>query len=182
MPSPSHSSGSGGLAHIAIPPSGATPRANLWIAVGGPAVNVILLIVGLVLFGLPDHEAMDAIALEGTSTFAGWIGVAMCVNVGILAFNLLPIFPMDGGRIFTSVMEICYGRIKGTWIGLGVTAASLLVVLPLFAYYGLLQGMVALAIVACLGVPEFISLLKKPSGTQSSDVLAAEEARQKILR
>src|SRR6478672_3182231 len=87
----------GGVARLEKMPT--RPRDELLIALAGPAVNVVL---ALVLFG--------ALAVGGISTrfetdllerniFArlAW------VNVGLAVFNLLPAFPMDGGRVLRAM-------------------------------------------------------------------------------
>jgi Zn-dependent protease len=86
----------GGLAALEGEPE--SPRAEALIALAGPAVNMALavLAVPLVFFGLP-----------GATTFLG-------LNLVLGIFNLLPAFPMDGGRVLRAWWTRKHGRTNAT--------------------------------------------------------------------
>jgi Zn-dependent protease len=85
-----------------------SPRSEFEVAAAGPAVTfaivVVLAIVGAAAAGLGDFGHFLRLALEfkteaGTSgllLLVSWLGA---INAFVLVFNLLPAFPMDGGRI-----------------------------------------------------------------------------------
>jgi Zn-dependent protease len=85
-----------------------SPRSEFEVAAAGPAVTfaivVVLAIVGAAATGLGDFGHFLRLALEfktevGTSgllLLVSWLGA---INAFVLVFNLLPAFPMDGGRI-----------------------------------------------------------------------------------
>ncbi len=93
----------GGIAFVDAPPRAA---AQLWGIAAGPLVNVALLVVlpGLrgLLFdsGLADRMPLDVPVLLSQLIF---------INKVILIFNILPVYPLDGGQILRSLM----------WFGLG---------------------------------------------------------------
>lgn len=108
----------GGIASIARPPT--RPREEILVAIAGPAVNVALAaLVGAYLrlrhgsLGLDQVLESDAL---GARLF--W------TNVGLAAFNLLPAFPMDGGRVLRASLAVLVDRARATelaaWIGRGV--------------------------------------------------------------
>lgn len=87
-------------------------------ALAGPLVSFVLAGIGFVLLGTaPVHNRW----LASIFYYMGWM------NVMLGAFNLLPGFPMDGGRIFRSVMRIFFNREKATLIAMWVGRALAIV-------------------------------------------------------
>jgi Zn-dependent protease len=93
----------GGVAYVSPPER---PGAQLWSIAAGPLVNVALLPVlfGLVLvsaqLGWPDTHP-DANELLRNILF---------INLGLLIFNLMPVYPLDGGQILRSLLWFIVGR------------------------------------------------------------------------
>src|SRR5690625_1005818 len=88
----------GGVARLERLPE--RPKEELVVAVAGPAVNVVIvavLYVGLLLTGRPGMPG--GFALIGGNFFAQLIAV----NVWLVLFNIIPAFPMDGGRILRAL-------------------------------------------------------------------------------
>ncbi|MCA9108422.1 MAG: site-2 protease family protein [Planctomycetaceae bacterium] len=89
----------GGVARLERIPR--DPTQELLIAVAGPAVNVVIAIVlaaVIVLFGHVDQ-------LGTTRLLTGqFLARLMWVNLGLVLFNLIPAFPMDGGRVLRALL------------------------------------------------------------------------------
>ncbi len=82
----------GGIAQIgAEPPS---PAAEFWIAIAGPAVSLAL----AVLFGLLRPVAAGLPEALALVTYLAYI------NTALVVFNLIPGFPLDGGRVFRAIV------------------------------------------------------------------------------
>jgi Zn-dependent protease/CBS domain-containing protein len=101
----------GGVARLAYIPK--EPRQELRIALAGPAVTfaiIVVLYLTLRVFELPILVAMkDALA-----TRSGLLSQLMWVNVSLLLFNLLPAFPMDGGRVLRAALALRMDYVRAT--------------------------------------------------------------------
>lgn len=93
----------GGLAYVAPPPR---PAAILWTTAAGPLVNLVLtpFLVGAAAL------AMMLTPGEPMSDVTRMLAVLAIFNVAMLVFNLLPIYPMDGGRILQAILWWPLGR------------------------------------------------------------------------
>ena len=110
-------------------------RDMIWVAAAGPAVNLAMAIIWAILFSV-----LQAVGVQERFFFeVAQAGVS--VNLVIMALNLLPIPPLDGGRIVTGLLprnlSNAYSRIEpfGLFIivGLLVTGALGVVLQPLLA-------------------------------------------------
>ena len=92
-------------------------------AAAGPVVSFVLGVALLVVSSFVPAGNMLGIAL--------WCGGQ--INIGLGLFNLLPGFPMDGGRIFRSVLRLVFTRARATYAAMvvGRAAAVLLVLGPM---------------------------------------------------
>ena len=107
----------GGVARLRRMPR--APGAELLITLAGPAVNVLIagvLAAALVVGGVIEPGAGDSLA--------GWfVERLMWINVILAAFNMLPAFPMDGGRVLRALLSGPLGRVRATQIAAGVGRA-----------------------------------------------------------
>lgn len=121
----------GGVARLERMPK--RPRAELIVALAGPAVNVVIATV-LLLITLPF------IGLNGfvspTSLATNLVGKTIAVNLAMIVFNMLPAFPMDGGRVLRALLSIRIGHLKATRIAanVGQTMAIVLGLAGLFVF------------------------------------------------
>ncbi|MBO4287452.1 MAG: M50 family metallopeptidase [Kiritimatiellae bacterium] len=83
------------------------PWQEMLVALAGPAVSLLLGIAGILLCAPPWH-----FPVQGVLFYAfGWGNLVLC------AFNLIPAFPMDGGRILRAVLQQFFmSRTKATWV------------------------------------------------------------------
>jgi Zn-dependent protease/CBS domain-containing protein len=110
----------GGVARLERLPE--KPAQELVIALAGPAVNLMLaslLLLGLLLMGF-DWNTMANPGVV-TPDFNDYLVIGLYINVMLFGFNLVPAFPMDGGRVLRSLLALKYGRSKATqiagWVG-----------------------------------------------------------------
>jgi Zn-dependent protease len=113
------------------------PLEEIFIAVAGPAVNVLIavVLVGVLLgtaalgFGLGWWETPGQVLSHP-------VGMALLVlavvnGVVLVGFNMLPCFPMDGGRVLRAILALGLGQgATELAVGLGIVIAFLLGLLP----------------------------------------------------
>jgi Zn-dependent protease len=103
----------GGVAYVAPPQR---PGAMLWSIAAGPLVNIALLPVFFTfwfcsrLLNWPDSFP----------DLHSFISALLGMDVGILIFNLLPVYPLDGGQIFRSILWYLFGRANSLLIATAV--------------------------------------------------------------
>lgn len=90
----------GGVARLERMPT--DPRQELMIALAGPAVNVVIGLL-LLLIGPASFDAMST-GFLGRQT--GLAANLMLANFFLAAFNMIPAFPMDGGRVLRSILAL----------------------------------------------------------------------------
>jgi Zn-dependent protease/CBS domain-containing protein len=93
----------GGVARIEKRP---TARQELWIAVAGPAVNVVIaaLLAGVLAAQGKLPHAADLFQF-GTGV-PGFVATVLKLNITLVLFNLIPAFPMDGGRVLRASLAL----------------------------------------------------------------------------
>jgi stage IV sporulation protein FB len=121
----------GGLARLERMPE--NPRQEILVALAGPAVNIVIAVV-LILFMRTnfDLQTLERLDNPGLSFMAR----LATVNVFLALFNLIPAFPMDGGRVLRAVLAIWYPRRQATDIAAKIGQALAFG----FGFLGLLGG------------------------------------------
>jgi Zn-dependent protease/predicted transcriptional regulator len=154
----------GGIARLERMPE--KPMQEFLVAIAGPMVNVVLAILlyllGKLLFqgdswvlfnwileqnmtfggGENDPEVMEEIGISATGLLF-YLPVLVVTNIALVVFNLIPAFPMDGGRIFRALLAMRMGRVRATqiasWLGQGIAV--------LFVVIGLWKSAFTLALI-----------------------------------
>jgi Zn-dependent protease/predicted transcriptional regulator len=100
----------GGVARLERIPE--EPRQELLIALAGPAVTLGIIAVLHLILTLSGSQA----PLGQLSPAEPFLALLRDVNIYLLLFNLIPAFPMDGGRVLRAVLASRLGRVRGTRI------------------------------------------------------------------
>jgi Zn-dependent protease len=99
----------GGVAYVAPPPR---PGAVLWSIAAGPLVNVLL--APVFTMAMLAANAADWIHLAPNIYF--YIRAIWYINFALLIFNLLPVYPLDGGQILWALLWFVFGRARSLMI------------------------------------------------------------------
>ncbi len=121
----------GGLARMERIPE--NPVQEFVVAIAGPLVNVLIAGVLVALFGFSGN-LFDLSVLERASTSLP--DKLIRVNVLLVAFNMLPAFPMDGGRVLRALLALRLPYLRATQIAATVGQVMAFV----FAFEGLTDG------------------------------------------
>jgi Zn-dependent protease/CBS domain-containing protein len=137
----------GGVARLERIPD--RPMEELLVAIAGPAVNVVIAIVlAAFLQATGRLQGLDPTKFSE----ADFLIRLLAVNVMLVAFNLIPAFPMDGGRVLRALLSPSMGHLRATdtaaSIGqliaivfgvLGFFGNGMLIFIALFIYLGAQQ-------------------------------------------
>jgi Zn-dependent protease len=118
----------GGVAYVSPPPR---PGATLWAIAAGPLVNFILLPVALAMAAASQWLGLGD-ALPDVQRF---LWTMVYINVALLVFNLLPVYPLDGGQILRSLLWFLFGRARSLLLatGIGLLGAAALLAFAVMA-------------------------------------------------
>ncbi|EEE36962.1 srebp protease/cbs domain protein [Rhodobacteraceae bacterium KLH11] len=154
----------GGLARLERMPE--NPMQEVWVALAGPAVNVVIWALLVVLGAGIQLGSLSQLDSAGTDLLSR----LAYVNLLLAAFNMIPAFPMDGGRVFRALLCLKMERVKATRIA---TLAGQIVAFGL-GFMGLTSGNPILVLIA---VFVFIS-----ASSENQDVALRSVARRVMAR
>ena len=119
----------GGVARLEKMPD--RPIQELWVALAGPAVNVVIVALLAVYLWITNTLTPDNQLMMTTAAFVERI---IGVNIFLILFNMIPAFPMDGGRVLRALLATRLAYIRATRISanLGQSIALLFGVIGLF--------------------------------------------------
>lgn len=162
----------GGVARMERMPS--KPLQELWVAIAGPLVNVV--IAGGLFVGL---------TLKGTGTFSldpinGSLAQRLLVvNIFLVLFNLLPAFPMDGGRVLRALLALRLSYAHATRIAARIGQAMAF----LFGFVGLFSNpmLLLIALFVWVGAAQESAAIEAQSSVSGALVREAMMTRYRTL-
>jgi Zn-dependent protease len=168
----------GGVARLERMPD--DPKQELWVALAGPAVNVV--IAAALFVWLQVTGGLGQATLIGGS----FIERLMLVNVVLVVFNMIPAFPMDGGRVVRALLAMRLEYTRATQIAaslgqgiafllgfIGLFTNPLLVFTALFVWMGAAQESSMVQMKSSLGgIPVSRAMLTDFNAVSSRDTLA----------
>jgi Zn-dependent protease len=130
----------GGVAYVSPPQR---PGAQLWSIAAGPLVNVALIPVLSVLVSVSSHLGWNDTHPNAYELIHNvWV-----INLVLLIFNMMPVYPLDGGQILRSLLWFVFGRanslLAASIIGfIGVAALILLAIFLKSIWLGIMAAFI----------------------------------------
>ena len=136
----------GGVAYVSPPQR---PGATLWSIAAGPLVNVALFPLFGILLVLGKYAGWE----DTNPNAYNFVFMLFSINVVLLVFNMLPIYPLDGGQILRSLLWFVFGRAKSLMIAsiIGFIGVAALIGLALLQQNLMLGGICVLIVMNCWG-------------------------------
>jgi Zn-dependent protease len=105
----------GGVARLERMPD--KPIEELWVALMGPAVNVVIAALLFAYLALTNSFVpMDQLTVASGS----FVERLMAVNISLVLFNLIPAFPMDGGRVLRALLAMRMDYVRATQVAANI--------------------------------------------------------------
>lgn len=162
----------GGVARLTRLPE--KPYQELVIALAGPAVNVVIaaLLFCLLLLGVIVQDGAPALGPK-----MNLIEQILAANIFLCVFNLLPAFPMDGGRVLRSLLAMRLGNLRATGIAarVGRWMALGFVILGFYTVNPMLFLIAAFVFIA--GTAELLSVKAREMSSSSASPFAEASFR-----
>jgi len=127
----------GGVARLERMPR--DPKQELWVAVAGPLVNVAIAICLVVTLSVIRFGRIGVLA-----PISGFLWPLLLMNLFLVAFNMLPAFPMDGGRVLRALLACKLEYVRATRIAARIGQAMALLFIAAGAF-GYMTGFKALS-------------------------------------
>lgn len=105
----------GGVARLERMPE--KPIEELWVALMGPAVNVV---IAAVLFAYLFATNGPVPMTDLTIASGSFLARLMTVNISLVLFNLIPAFPMDGGRVLRALLAMRMDYVRATQVAANI--------------------------------------------------------------
>ncbi|MGE0756292.1 MAG: M50 family metallopeptidase [Pirellulaceae bacterium] len=159
----------GGLARLERMPE--HPWQEFWIALAGPAVNVVIIAI------LVPLSFLFRGAEEPLSTplgFSGFWSQLIATNMVLVIFNLLPAFPMDGGRVLRALLAMRLPYEKATQLA----AAGGQAMAVLFAVVGLFTNWTLILVAAFV----FLAARSESQQVQRKSLVGGASVREAMAR
>jgi Zn-dependent protease/CBS domain-containing protein len=171
----------GGVSNLESLPE--KPADEVKITIAGPLVNVVLAPiffgVGLLFGAVPRMPADLFMGIGSVGQFFFYLGY---LNIVLAVFNLIPAFPLDGGRILRALLATRLGALRATDISSAVGQFFAVA----FFLIGLISGDLLLALVAVFiyfgatGEAQMVRQQEKTRGLRVSDVMGTKPRTETV--
>ncbi len=167
----------GGVAQMEELPK--DPKQELKIAIAGPLVNfaivAVLVVIGFILQTRAIISIDELVSSLGQTNWAGMLAYLTMANLMLGVFNLLPAYPMDGGRILRSLLSMRMDHTRATRIA-AVIGQGLAFLMGLIGFMNGQYTLILIAIFIWMGAGQ------ESRGVQVQDTLKEIKVRRAMVR
>jgi Zn-dependent protease/CBS domain-containing protein len=164
----------GGVARLERLPD--KPIEELWVALMGPAVNVV---IAALLFAYLYLTSGLVPITDLTVASGSFLARLMTVNVSLVLFNLIPAFPMDGGRVLRALLAMRMDYVRATQIAANI-GQGLAFLLGLFGLFNN-PFLLFIAFFVWIGASQEASMVQMRNSISGIPVTQAMQTRFDIL-
>jgi len=159
----------GGLARLEKMPD--KPAQEIIVAVAGPAVNVVIAaVLGAIILASGGFQPVGELDVARGS----FLQRLFAINIGLVLFNLLPAFPMDGGRVLRGLLALAMDHTRATRIA-AVVGQSMAVIFVIVAFFAQAPMLFLIAFFVWIGAQAEVG------ASEARSVLAGVLVRQAML-
>ncbi len=160
----------GGVASLERIPE--KPKEELVVALAGPLVNLVIA-AGLFMMLLLSGPELNTLALENLNK-ENFLPNLMTVNVFLVIFNLIPAFPMDGGRVLRALLSMKLPKLTATRWAVGIGQAFAIG----FVFWGLFNN----PFLIFIGVFIFLGAQAELGASTTDSLLTGATVREIVMK
>jgi len=160
----------GGVARLERMPD--KPIEELWVALMGPMVNVVIAVLLYVYLALTG----SLVPLSQLTVASGnFFERLMTVNIFLVLFNLIPAFPMDGGRVLRAILAMFMDYVRATQVAASVGQGIALI----FGFIGLFTNpfLLFIALFVWIGASQEASMVQMRDSISGIPVTRAMQTK-----
>jgi Zn-dependent protease len=126
--------------------------ATMWVSIAGPGSNFIMAILAAIPFrlGLVSVAAISQPAGSVIPSFSWFLFMFIYVNLWLMLFNLIPLFPLDGEKVLDYLLPPSAARVLETIRPYGPMLLMVLIILPSFVGFNFMGNVIQPAVNAIL--------------------------------
>jgi len=164
----------GGVARLERMPD--RPIEELWVALMGPAVNVVIAAVLFVYLVITDNLVPLG---QLTITSGNFMARLMILNIWLVLFNLIPAFPMDGGRVLRALLAMHMEYVRATQVAASIGQGIAFI----FGFIGLFTNpfLLFIALFVWIGASQEASMVQMRDSISGIPVTRAMQTDFKTL-
>jgi Zn-dependent protease/CBS domain-containing protein len=161
----------GGVASLTKIPE--EPRKELFVAIAGPLINLAIALILIIVLLIAGFNFSSVFSLQYLNSVA-FLPALLIVNIALFLFNLVPAFPMDGGRLLRAGLGFRFSRLQATRAAARIG--------QMFAIFFAVWGLFNNPFLILIAVFVFIGAQAELQDVQSKSMLEGKKINDLLMR